>query len=66
MGDWQFIIVSIAFAVAAVYAGRTFMRQFRQSEDEAGGCASCPGSESTQNTISSPASELSKASRKSD
>jgi hypothetical protein len=66
MGDWQFIVVVIVFAVAAVYAGRVFMRQFWQSEDEGGGCASCPGNDPTPKTPSPAASELSKASRKSE
>lgn len=63
MGDWQFIVVLIAFAVAATYAGRVFLRQFKQSEDEVSGCASCPGNDPGPNTISS---EFSEASRKSE
>jgi hypothetical protein len=64
MGDWQFIFVLIVAAVAAVYAGRVFMRQFRQSEDEAGGCASCPGNDSARTTTSGDPSKLSRTRKK--
>ena len=44
MIDWQFTIVAIVVAIAAVYTGRAFLRQFSKGEDEAAGCAGCPGS----------------------
>jgi hypothetical protein len=47
MIDWQFTIVSIVVVIAAVYTGRAFMRQFGKGEDEAAGCAGCPGSKNS-------------------
>ena len=37
-----YTLVAVVVAIAAVYTGRAFMRQFLRSEDEAAGCAGCP------------------------
>lgn len=46
MIDPQLAIVLVIVAVAALYAGRAFLRQFWVSEDEPGGCATCASNES--------------------
>ena len=40
--DWQLTIVILLTVLAALYAGRSFVGQFRRSEDESEGCAGCP------------------------
>jgi hypothetical protein len=40
--DWQLTIVIVLTVAAALYAGRSFVGQFRRSEDESEGCARCP------------------------
>lgn len=40
--DWQILVVLAVVVPAALYIGRTFVRQFFRSEDEAGACSGCP------------------------
>ena len=46
--ELQWIVVGLAVAVAAVYAGRVFLRQFRHADDEPAGCANCPALEAIE------------------
>lgn len=39
--DLQFLAVLAIVVIAALYAGRAFVRQFYRGEDEAEGCAGC-------------------------
>jgi hypothetical protein len=43
--DLQLVIVTLAAALAALYAGRAVWRQFHRSDDEPRGCRGCPASE---------------------
>ena len=46
--DLQFVAVLVVVGVAAAYAGRSFLRQFRTGDDEAEGCATCDSNEEAQ------------------
>ena len=40
--DLQFLAVIVLVALAALYSGWRFLRQFRRADDEAAACAKCP------------------------
>ena len=45
--DWQTMIVIGVTMAAAVYTGRSFLGQFKRSDDESEGCAACPAAQAT-------------------
>jgi hypothetical protein len=43
--DLQFLAVLVIVALAALYAGWRFLRQFFRADDEAAACAKCPAAQ---------------------
>jgi len=51
--DCQTIIVIGVTMAAAVYTGRSFLGQFKRSDDESEGCAACPAAQAATPSMDS-------------